>query len=133
MRPEERWFIFRAWLGAPCVRASLALGGLRRTLRWVDAIRPLPSRGARRVVGVGQAEALVGAVFRRQISEDGTCLPCAVLQYSIHRRDGLAARLVVGVRRHAGERGPLTAHAWVEDLQPRHRSDFDPVFVVSSP
>ena len=40
LRPEERAFAARAWLAAPVVRASLALVGLKSTLRWVEAVRP---------------------------------------------------------------------------------------------
>ena len=40
----------------------------------------------------------------------GQCLPRSLVQYLLHRREGVAARFVVGVRRADG----LDAHAWVE-------------------
>src|SRR5579885_410720 len=83
---ETRRFALRAWLGAPVVRASLALAGLQATLRWVEAIPA--GRGARRRVGVGEGERLIRGVFRHHFV-GGECLPQSVLQYLLHRRDGL--------------------------------------------
>jgi hypothetical protein len=112
--PAARRFALRAWLGAPVVRASLAVAGLQRTLRWVEAVPAPASRGAG-VVGVEEGEALVRAVFRRHFV-GGECLPQSLVQYLLHRRDGLPVRFVMGVQR---DRGAIDAHAWVEAAEPR--------------
>lgn len=112
--PEARRFALRAWLGAPVVRASLSVAGLARTLRWVEAVAPRAQRPG--AVGVEEGEALVRAVFRRHFV-GGACLPQSLVQYLLHRRDGLPVRFVVGVQRV--ERGAVDAHAWVEDHEPR--------------
>ncbi len=126
--PEARRFALRAWLGAPVVRASLALAGLQATLRWVEAL-PL-TRRTRRPVGVAEGEALVAGAFRHHLF-GGECLPRAVLQYLLHRRDGVPVRLVVGVQRPTG--GTIAAHAWVEDGHDgRDRPSFVPLFVAGS-
>jgi hypothetical protein len=109
--PEARRFAFLGWLGAPLVRASLALGGLQATLRWIEAIPP--ARRTRRGVGVAEGERLIQGVFRHHFV-GGECLPRSVLQYLLHRRDGMPVRLVVGVRRDTAASGGLAAHAWVE-------------------
>ncbi len=69
-------------------------------------------RRAAQPVAVSEGGALVGGVFRAHVV-GGTCLPRSVVQYLVHRRDGVPARLVVGVRRQ--DEGPaIEAHAWVE-------------------
>lgn len=107
---EARRFVLRAWGVAPLVEASLGLLGLATTLRWVEG---LPA-GRRRegAVDVATGERLVGAAYRAHVLR-GACLPRSLTQYLLHRRDGLAARFVVGVR---SERpGDVRAHAWVEE------------------
>lgn len=121
-RPEARRFMARAWLGAPLIQASLATAGLERTLRllaWIGRSPAQPSR--RRSVRVArpvepeEGAALVAGVFRHHLVR-GACLPQALLQVALHRRDGVPARLVIGVRRPAGKgaKRSLAAHAWVE-------------------
>ena len=116
-RPEARRFAVRAWLGAPLVQAALATAGFDRTMRaitWLGAPARPARPGRRRPAPVGPEEgaALVAAAFRWQLGQ-GACLPQALVQYALHLRDGVPARLVVGVRRPAD--GPsLAAHAWVE-------------------
>jgi hypothetical protein len=123
-RPEEIHFAGRAWLGAPLVRVSLALVGLPSTLRWVEASSRARVPRAR-AVGVEEGRALVRAAFRAQ-GAGGRCLPESVVQYLLHRRDGLAVRLVVGVKR-PGSGAEMAAHAWVEADEPGARPD-DPSF-----
>jgi hypothetical protein len=77
-------------------------------------------------VGVGDGERLIGGVFRYHFV-GGDCLPQSVLQYLLHRRDGLPVRFVVGVRRD----GQLAAHAWVEDAREgRDDASFAPLFTI---
>lgn len=147
LTPEERRFALRAWLGAPAVELSLAVLGLRRTLAWIEAVPPRSAaratagsmgrdrERARRPAAVTPSEGsrLVAGAYRAHLLR-GQCLPRSLLQYLLHRRDGVAARLVVGVRRPrsmdpqgfpraaAGSASqwraavePIEAHAWVDD------------------
>jgi len=127
--PEARRFVLRAWLVAPLVRASLAVAGLRATLRWVEAVPATRStRAARRRVGVAEGEQLICGVFRHHFV-GGECLPRSVLQYLLHRRDGLPVRFVVGVRRDEA----FAAHAWVEDDHDGgDHASFAPLFTIEA-
>jgi hypothetical protein len=122
-RPAARRFALRAWIAAPVARAALATLGVRSTLR-LAARAPLPTRARRESVGVAEGRRLVEAAFRHHVV-GGECLPQSVVQYVLHRRDGLDVRLVLGVRKAepASEsilggvrvRGSsIEAHAWVE-------------------
>jgi hypothetical protein len=115
------------------VQASLALVGLRSTLRWIEAVEPAsgsqrsgsrwgprpraPGRGAP-PIGVAEASILVRGAFRAHVVR-GECLPQSLVQYLLHRRDGLSVRFVVGVRRAGpvppGHGAAIAAHAWIED------------------
>jgi hypothetical protein len=88
-------------------------------------------------VGVAEGEQLIRGVFRHHFV-GGECLPQSVLQYLLHRRDGLPVRLVVGVRREGGSAdgnpgSTLAAHAWVEDGHGgAERASFAPLFVAGA-
>ncbi len=127
--PEERAFAARAWLAAPVVRASLALVGLKGTLRWVEAAPPRPLRVV--PIGVTVGSRLVASAFRAHVAGGAAsrCLPRSVVQYLLHRRDGLPARLVVGVKR-SEQRPGIAAHAWIEGTEggEDEASGFEPVF-----
>jgi hypothetical protein len=150
-RPEARRFAARAWLGAPLVQAALATAGFGRTLRaitWLSegegegGASTRPGRRRPQPVGPEEGAALVAAAFRLQIGQtgqtgqtgQGTCLPRALVQYALHLRDGVPARLVVGVRRPDDGRA-LAAHAWVEAAPEGERAGamrpepFTPLFV----
>ena len=146
-RPEAQRFAARAWLGAPLVRVSLALIGLRSTLRWIEAVvamgdpervpQPPPARPVG-VVEVDEGRALVRGAFRFHVV-GGECLHQSLVQYLVHHRDGLATRFVVGVKRSGhdggdpqtpGDRSGIAAHAWVEDGDAEAPSrSVDPTFV----
>ncbi len=114
-RSEQRRFAATAWLAAPLVELSLAAWGLERTLRWIEAV-PRASRARPRSLGPDEARRLVDGIYRYHLLR-GACLSRSLLQYALHRRDGTAARLVVGVRRavsNSSGQGSLEAHAWVE-------------------
>src|SRR5262245_60141908 len=104
-RPEARRFAVRAWLGAPLVQARLATSGLQRTLRLIQALPTATRRrrAPRRPVGPEEGAALISSAFRFHVV-GGACLPQALLQYALHRVDGVPSRLVVGVRRRADGR-----------------------------
>jgi len=131
---ESRAFLARAWLAVPVVELSLAVVGVRGTLRWMEL---LPSAGAARsartVTSVTEGARLVRAACRRHPLA-GACLPQALLQYLLHRRDGVPVRVVIGVRRDDAD---LDAHAWVEaqrsDAPSAPAEEFAPILVWSSP
>jgi hypothetical protein len=129
LSPEGRGFLARAWLTVPVIELSLAVAGVRGTLRWIEG---LPSmRPVRRATGVDEGGRLVRAACRRHPLA-GACLSQAMLQYLLHRRDGVAARLVIGVKREAAG---LDAHAWVEAPRDQASSGADafaPILVRSS-
>lgn len=97
---------------------SLKVAGLRRTLR---AVERLAGGASTQPVTHDDAERLVGWAFRAHPLLTGRCLSRALLQYAMHRADGVAARLVVGVRRDEPE--SLAAHAWVEALDATAKSE----------
>lgn len=122
-------FLARAWGVIPVVEGSLRVLGYRRTLRWIEAI-PARRRGGGASVELG--ERLVRQAYRAHAFEGG-CLPRSLVQYLLHRRDGTAARFVVGVRRPA-EEGPanerpgrgIEAHAWVDRGSDARRPEVAP-------
>jgi hypothetical protein len=107
---EELRFTARAAMLAPWLEASLGALGLQRTLDLLERMTPL---GARLHPLEGQRAALaVERAFRGQPWLPGKCLVRALVQYGLHRRDGVRATLHVGVRR--GGNREVEAHAWVE-------------------
>jgi hypothetical protein len=73
-------------------------------------------------VGVADGVKLVKSVYNWHFVR-GACLPQAVLQFALHRVDGVPAELKIGVAR--GE-NLLEAHAWVEEPGAEHARDDDP-------
>lgn len=130
LSPEGRAFVARAWLAVPVIELSLAVAGVRGTLAWIERVPEAASAPAPTTVDDGGR--LVRAACRRHPLA-GACLSQALLQYLLHRRDGVPARLVIGVKR---ERADLDAHAWVEapsaatDAAPAQ--PFAPILVRSS-
>ncbi|MBI4703702.1 MAG: lasso peptide biosynthesis B2 protein [Deltaproteobacteria bacterium] len=122
LRPAERRFAAAAWLLAPAVEISLAALGLRRTLAWIERFGPRSPWGATGI-GAHDGAGLVDRAYRLHLLR-GRCLPRALVQYGLHRRDGRPVRFVVGVKRGAAacpaphEPLPIEAHAWVEDVAP---------------
>jgi hypothetical protein len=107
-------FALQAWALAPVAEAALRTVGVRRTLRAVAAIPPRSRSGS--AVGVADGAGWVARAFRLHLLLPGLCLPRAVVQLALHRRDGVPARLVIGVRREGDADHPLHAHAWVEPI-----------------
>jgi hypothetical protein len=133
-------FLARAWAAIFAVEASLNTIGYKRTLRWIEAVPA--SRSRRRGTPVDLGEKLVRAAYRAHVFGGG-CLPRSLVQYLLHRRDGTAARFVVGVRRATSDdRSPesaaanegsgrgIEAHAWVEppEAQGPASTSFAPIF-----
>ena len=83
--------------------------GLRGVLQRIDdcSARRLASDGH---AAFSDAAACVSRAYRWSPLPD-TCLRRALVQYWMHRREGVAARLFIGVKRAAAQ---LEAHAWLE-------------------
>lgn len=129
---EGRAFVARAWFAVPVVELSLAAAGVDATLRWIERVPASAPRA--RVTDIDEGGRLVRAACRRHPLA-GACLSQAVLQYLLHRRDGVAARLVIGVKRQAAA---LDAHAWVEapgatSSRPADSASFAPILVHPPP
>jgi hypothetical protein len=110
-------FFARAWAAIFVVEASLRVAGYRRTLRWIERVPG--RRRRRRGPSVFLGERLVRGAYRAHLLRGG-CLPRSLVQYLLHRRDGTAARFVIGVRRprpNETRDGRIEAHAWVESAQ----------------
>jgi len=106
-------FTAAAWLTAPLVELSLARFGVRRTLRWIETLskRRRPPRG--QPISVQSGARAVHRAYRLHLLR-GQCLPRSLVQYGLHRAEGLPVRFVIGVK-PPGD-GELAAHAWVEPL-----------------
>ncbi|MFO0592432.1 MAG: lasso peptide biosynthesis B2 protein [Polyangiaceae bacterium] len=122
-------FLARACAAAPAIEVSLRVLGYRRTLGWIERV-PRRTRGSG--VSVVLGERLVRKAYFARPAE-GTCLPRSLVQYMLHLRDGVPARLVVGVRRPANETAApsIEAHAWVEGdtTAPASAGSFAPIFI----
>ncbi|MBM4356751.1 MAG: lasso peptide biosynthesis B2 protein [Deltaproteobacteria bacterium] len=127
-RHEKLAFVARAMLLAPVAEAALRVLELDRTLREVERWIPVGASAAP-VVG-GEAERAIARAFRLQPWLPGRCLARALVQLVLHRRDGVHATLVVGVRR-PGE-GEVEAHAWVEPGPQAGGGGFEPIFQRAS-
>lgn len=104
----EKHFALRAWFLAPVLESALSVWGLDSLLAW---LRRLPAHSRSAEILPLRAEELVAGALQYQPLMRGRCLPMALTQFVLHRRDGCEATLVVGVRRDGGS---LAAHAWVE-------------------
>lgn len=120
---EGARFLARAWAAILVVEASMNTVGYKRTLAWIEAVPASSSRRPGPSVELG--ERLVRAAYRAHAFRGG-CLPRSLVQYLLHRRDGTAARFVVGVRRAVRQSSPrgIEAHAWVAppEMEPRDES-----------
>ncbi|MEJ7734712.1 MAG: lasso peptide biosynthesis B2 protein [Polyangiaceae bacterium] len=130
LSPEARRFLARAWVTVPVIELSLAVAGVQGTLRWIETI-PAAATSAR-ATSIEEGGWLVRAACRRHPLA-GQCLSQALLQYLLHRRDGVPARLVIGVKREASR---LDAHAWVESPErtaATSGSEFAPLLTRQAP
>jgi hypothetical protein len=107
-------FVVRAWIGAPLIEALLAFRGMSATLARLERL-PL-GVGSPDRIGAREGADLVAAAYRWHLVR-GACLPRALLQYALHRVDGVDAELHVGVARPSGAPA-LAAHAWVQSGRP---------------
>ena len=106
LQPAERTFVGAAWLFAPVVELSVRQLGLKRTLRWIEALPQAPARHT--CIPTERARSLIDLAYAgHRLS--GKCLERSVLQYGLQRAED--ARFVLGVR---NDRETFEAHAWVE-------------------
>jgi hypothetical protein len=107
---DELRFAIRAAWTVPAVAASLRLLGYERTRRWVGGRdRPAVEGGQADAVVRSAVRAVAVVVRRRPLR--AKCLPRSLALWSLLRRRGVDAEVVIGVRPGGV---PLDAHAWVE-------------------
>lgn len=122
-RREELLFAARATVLAPLTEGALALVELDELLALVD--RWVPVGTSETPLSGADAERAVARAFRLQPWLPGRCLARALVQLVLHRRDGVRATLVVGVKRPTS--GDFAAHAWIEPGPQAGVVDFEPI------
>ena len=99
----------RCFLALLLVKAALLAASLRRIVRLIESSAPdeAPdeSRSRADVEHLARRITMAAAFFPGR----ARCLEQSLVLYAMLRRDGVAARLRLGVRPH-----PFEAHAWVE-------------------
>ena len=109
---RDDWAVFAGALGLlSLVSLGLKVAGLRRTLALVDSraearrcCAGVDPRGAARIAWLVEIAA-------RCCRPRPTCLTKALVVFSLLKRRGLPAEVVLGVTK---VRGPLEGHAWVQ-------------------
>ena len=109
---RDDWAVFAGALGfLSLVSLGLKVAGLRRTLALVDSraearrcCAGVDPRGATRIAWLVEIAA-------RCCRPRPTCLTKALVVFSLLKRRGLPAEVVIGVTK---ARGPLEGHAWVQ-------------------
>lgn len=109
---RDDWGVLAGALGLlPAVSAGLRLVGLRRMIALGEALAPASRRrGEGDPRGVARTAWLVEVAGRCYLPRP-TCLAKALVVFSLLRRRGLPAELVIGVSK---TQRPLEGHAWVE-------------------
>ncbi len=124
---EERRILLRAWLSLLLADAALRLSPLPKVQRLLASkSRPATGGGSTPPARLMQ---LVDVAARHHLRPMG-CLQRSLVLQSLLQRQGFAADLRIGVRKHAGA---LQAHAWIEQAgqplfeDPEVGSDFPPL------
>ena len=133
LNARERRFAAAALLCAPLVEVSLRAAGLQRTLRWVERLSASQRPDTVNVTPLSaeRAQYVVDGVYGA-IPGLGRCLPRALLQYGLQRREGTDVRFVIGVKPPGQD--ALDAHAWVELADgPSRSTDFAPILRAGTP
>jgi hypothetical protein len=109
---REDWRVLTGALGLlPAVSVGLRLVGLRRMIALCEALAAASHRGGGDDPrSVARTAWLVEVAAHRCLPRP-TCLAKALVVFSLLKRRGLAAELVIGV---AKTQRPLEGHAWVE-------------------
>ncbi len=113
-RPRQWRYMARAWLAAPSLELSMRTAGVKRTLGWIEQL-PLAADGPspHERIDVAEASRLVRWACKLQPLARNACLTQSLVQYALHRRDGVAARFVIGVR-HVAPEGSATERSTAE-------------------
>jgi Transglutaminase-like superfamily len=108
----EDWRILAGALGLlPAVSVGLRLVGLRRMIALCEALAAASPRGRGHDPGSAARTAWLVEVAAHRCLPRPTCLAKALVVFSLLKRRGLVAELVIGVSK---TQRPLEGHAWVE-------------------
>jgi hypothetical protein len=97
----------------PIVAASLKTVGLRRTQSWLtgNSLGPIVPPTEQTRANVRRAAQMVAVACRRHPVRS-SCLPRAVVLWSLLQRRGIGADVRIGVRYNT--QGQFESHAWLE-------------------
>jgi transglutaminase superfamily protein len=110
---SDRGLLMSAACLLPVVAASLKIVGLQRTQSWLagNALAPMRPATAQTRSDVRRAVQIVATAYRLH-PVPSSCLPRAVLLWSLLQRRGIAAYVRIGVRYNT--QGQFQSHAWLE-------------------
>lgn len=109
-RSAAEWrAMVEAALLLPATGASLRVGGLRRTWRWLNRPAAAPADAPADLIDP-VADAVAAVAYRFPLYHP-SCLTRALVLRHLLRRRGIPAELRLGVSTTGGQ---FTAHAWVE-------------------
>ena len=110
MPSQERWLLARCVAVVAATRLALWIAPYRVVRDATDRLsRPVSGRR----LPPGEADRIAANVERAgRVIRDASCLTQALAARVLMRRNGLDARLRLGVRR--GRSGSMEAHAWIE-------------------
>jgi hypothetical protein len=114
----DKWILIQSLLLLPLVAVLLRTIGLARcwALLQPHPLTPSPQRGEGELELGIRAKRIAGTVrmvdvAARHLPWQPSCLPRSLVLWFLLRRQGVAADLRIGVRKHDRQ---LEAHAWVE-------------------
>ncbi len=111
---SDRALLINAACLLPIVAASLKTVGLQRTQSWLarrNTLAPICPATERTRANVRRAAQMVAVACRRHPVRS-SCLPRAVVLWSLLQRRGIGADVRIGVRYNT--QGQFESHAWLE-------------------
>jgi hypothetical protein len=110
---SDRGLLMSAACLLPIVAASLKTVGLRRTQSWLtgNSLGPIVPPTEQTRANVRRAAQMVAVACRRHPVRS-SCLPRAVVLWSLLQRRGIGADVRIGVRYNT--QGQFESHAWLE-------------------
>jgi len=110
---SDRGLLMSAACLLPVVAASLKIVGLRRTQSWLarNTLDPMRPATAQTRADVRRVVEIVAAAYRLHPVRS-SCLPRAVVLWSLLQRRGIGADVRIGVRYNT--QGQFESHAWLE-------------------
>ena len=110
---SDRGLLMSAACLLPIVAASLKIVGLQRTQSWLtgNALARMRPATARTRADVRRAVQIVAAAYRLHPLRS-SCLPRAVVLWSLLQHRGIKADIRIGVRYNM--QGQFQSHAWLE-------------------